>query len=189
MKKKLNFLIHPYYRKDVVKDDSEHEKTAASKWYREIEKIAGEPNKFLIILSTSREKEQQKKQAVDQKIISFAQEKLGDRCIVLPYVETDIPEYADQLKKELKNRGIISKDSDLREFSSAAFGEYAELCVLQIADELNQSLGLKRKTQVSGYKSLSIDGPDSKKVNSAVREVINKLNLKRVVARDKKIKK
>jgi len=189
MEKKLDFLIHPYCHRDIKQEYSEHENVAGIKWYEEIEKISQNPNKFLVILATSTVEEQQQQEASDQEIISFAQEKLGNRCIVLPYVEADISQYTDELKKELIKRGIINDDDDLQSFSSSAFGEYAEVCVIQIADELNQSLGLRKKTQVSSHKSLSIDGPDSREVNTAIRSAINKLNLKRVVASDKKNKK
>ncbi len=180
---KLDFLIHPDYRTARHGETSEHEEAARVHWFKEIEKIAENPQRILIILSSSTTEEQDQGDAVDAKLLLTAQEKLQERCIVVPYVEEDLSVYAQEIKEILVQNGLI-EGKDLTEFSSSAFGEFAEACVVQIANELNQHLGLKRKTQIKTRKSLSIDGADSREVNTEVRRVINLLHLGGVVTKD-----
>ena len=178
---KLDFLIHPNYRTAMRGEVSEQEETAQAKWEIEVGKIAADPRRVLIILSSSTAEELAGEKAVDAALIANAEARLQERCIVVPYTEEDLDVYAAKIKAALLESGLIDEAS-LPNLSSSAFGEYAEACVVQIADELNKHLGLNPKTQVRTGRSLSIDGEDSQSVNSAVREVINRLHLQRVVA-------
>lgn len=180
---KLDFLIHPDYKTASRGETSEHEQAAKDQWLEEIEKIAADPRRILIILSSSTASEQDEGQAVDVELISTAEKQLGTRCIVAPYIEEDLSVYADEIKKALVQSGLID-GRDLTAFSSSAFGEYAEACVVQIADELNRHLGLKKKTQVKTRMSLSIHGENNPGVNTEVRRIINELHLNRVVTND-----
>lgn len=177
---KLDFLIHPNYRTAMRGETAAHEESARTHWETEIDKIAADPRRILIILSSSTEQELTNTEAVDAALIAKAQTQLQERCIVVPYAEEDFGVYATKIKTALLEKGLIDEEK-LPDFSSSAFGEYAEACVVQIADELNKYLGLNPKTQIRTGRSLSIRGEDSQLVNSAVREVINRLHLQRVV--------
>lgn len=179
---KLDFLIHPYYKQAISGEASEHEEEVAQRWRETVDQIADDDRRVMVILASST-KEELLEGAPDTDIVTYAEKTLGERCITIPYIEEELSVYGGIIEEELQQRFDVSPE-DIKNLSSSAFGEYAEVCVVQIADDLNRSVGLQKKTQVQPSKSLSIHGDtDRVSVHSEVRRVKNSLHLSGVTVR------
>ena len=188
---KMEFLIHPNFEStsDFHADFDSPEKVGRLKseremvlrWKERVLKLEKNPQKILVIFSSSTSEQQLDGGAIDREIINFAKEKLGSRCVVLPKsseyssLYQDTENHAGQLLEELKKNGFIKNDEDVKDFSSVAFGEWSEACVMSVSSQINEKLGLNKETRLLTKDSLGIGGVNDKTVNSNTKHVLNQM--------------